>query len=303
MPAPASGRAAALATAPPAGRPAVPALSTPKPRPKAVAILGPRGTGKSTQAKRVSDEFNLCNISCGDLVRAYAGTSSWSPRLGRASTGSVKSEIASGMLVDDSVVFGLVVKALRSRECASKDGFIVDGFPRTLGQAHMFEQYLERAARPSMADKARLPWLRSADKAAADRAAAAAEAAARKKSHLDLVVELSMDIALIGKRFEAMPLETLETKLRHYHAYARPVSAYYEARGVAVDIDASGAIDEVAERVLTVMGAAKRGASVPSEAAGGDAGGAAQEAGVPPSVVVPPSEDGEWMGLKPAQNK
>ena len=91
-----------------------------------LVFLGPPGAGKGTQAKLVADEYQIAHISTGDMLRAEmrAGT-----ELGLAA----KSLIESGQLVPDDVIIGMVKNRIQQDDCAN--GFLFDGFPRTVAQA------------------------------------------------------------------------------------------------------------------------------------------------------------------------
>ncbi|MBR5980442.1 MAG: adenylate kinase [Firmicutes bacterium] len=91
-----------------------------------LVFLGPPGAGKGTQAKLVADEYQIAHISTGDMLRAEmrAGT-----ELGLAA----KSLIESGQLVPDDVIIGMVKNRIMQDDCAN--GFLFDGFPRTVAQA------------------------------------------------------------------------------------------------------------------------------------------------------------------------
>jgi adenylate kinase len=91
-----------------------------------VILLGPPGAGKGTQAKLIMDHFRIPQISTGDMLRAAvkAGT-----ELGE----KVKAVMASGALVSDEIIIALVKERIKEADCAN--GFLFDGFPRTIPQA------------------------------------------------------------------------------------------------------------------------------------------------------------------------
>jgi adenylate kinase len=89
-------------------------------------LLGPPGVGKGTQAKRLTEEYRVPQISTGDMLRAAIKAGS---RLGMEAKGFMDR----GALVPDSVVLGLVDERIRAPD--AQKGFMLDGFPRTVGQA------------------------------------------------------------------------------------------------------------------------------------------------------------------------
>ena len=89
-------------------------------------LLGPPGAGKGTQAKYICDQFNIPQISTGDMLRAAVKVGS---ELGR----KAKSVLDAGKLVPDQIIMGLVKERIIQSDCAN--GFLFDGFPRTLLQA------------------------------------------------------------------------------------------------------------------------------------------------------------------------
>lgn len=99
-----------------------------------VIILGPPGAGKGTQAERLTKDFNLIHISTGDIFRnaVKEGT-----EMGK----KAKEYMDKGMLVPDEIVVGIVKERLSQPDC--KEGFILDGFPRTLEQAEALDEVMK----------------------------------------------------------------------------------------------------------------------------------------------------------------
>ncbi|NNM85625.1 MAG: adenylate kinase [Phycisphaerales bacterium] len=102
-----------------------------------LALLGPPGAGKGTQARRICQTFNLVHLSSGDILRTekMAGTAH-----GRR----IRDFIDRGMLVPDSLMLGI----MQNRICALQQGFVLDGFPRTLPQAKELSRLLKHIKRP-----------------------------------------------------------------------------------------------------------------------------------------------------------
>ena len=101
-------------------------------------LLGPPGVGKGTQAKRLTDEYRVPQISTGDMLRAAIKAGS---RLGMEAKGFMDR----GALVPDSVVLGLVDERIRAAD--AQKGFMLDGFPRTVGQADALGVMLEKTGK------------------------------------------------------------------------------------------------------------------------------------------------------------
>ena len=93
--------------------------------PKIIVLMGAPGAGKGTQARLLQERMNLPQISTGDMLRALA-------------TEDIHTTQASGRLISDDVVIGMVRKRTASEDC--KNGYVLDGFPRTTVQAEMLEK-------------------------------------------------------------------------------------------------------------------------------------------------------------------
>jgi adenylate kinase len=98
-----------------------------------VLFLGAPGSGKGTQSKKIETEFNIPQISTGDLLRAETASGS---EMGE----ELKKIMSSGKFVSDEIVLELVSKKITSEDC--KNGFILDGFPRNLSQASSLDTLL-----------------------------------------------------------------------------------------------------------------------------------------------------------------
>lgn len=99
-----------------------------------IVLLGPPGAGKGTQATRIAEKYSIPHISTGDIFRKNVKEET---ALGK----KAKEYMDKGMLVPDDLTIELVEDRLRSEDC--KNGFLLDGFPRTVYQAEQFDQYLK----------------------------------------------------------------------------------------------------------------------------------------------------------------
>jgi adenylate kinase len=181
-------------------------------------LLGPPGAGKGTQAARLTQKFGIPQLSTGDMLRAAveAGTP----------TGlKAKAVMDSGGLVSDDIVVGIV--ADRIEEPDARQGFILDGFPRTVAQAQALDAMLTR-----------------------------------KGLKLDAIVELKVDENALLSRIEKRARETVaaggtvraddnpeafKTRLEAYRQQTAPVSDYYIRRGALKSVNGMAPIDEVTE--------------------------------------------------------
>jgi adenylate kinase len=103
-----------------------------------IILLGPPGAGKGTQAQRLADDFRLPYTATGDLLREAVKEGT---ELGAAA----KQYMEEGQLVPDDVIIGVIIECVQNEACA--DGFLLDGFPRTVPQAEALEEALEGLGR------------------------------------------------------------------------------------------------------------------------------------------------------------
>lgn len=96
-----------------------------------IILLGAPGAGKGTQARLIVSKYNIAHISTGDMLREEIRSNS---KLGE----TAKTYISQGKLVPDEIIFDIVKKRLQNDDC--KNGFVLDGFPRTLKQAEKLEE-------------------------------------------------------------------------------------------------------------------------------------------------------------------
>jgi adenylate kinase len=190
-----------------------------------IILLGPPGAGKGTQAVRIVERLGIPQLSTGDMLRAAvaAGT----PVGLRA-----KELMDRGDLVPDEVVLGIVADRIEQPD--AKGGFILDGFPRTVGQAEGLDALL-----------------------------------ASKGLRLDAVIELKVDHQALVDRIVKRAADThargepvrrddnpdvFKTRLDAYRAQTAPLSDYYGRVGVLKTVDGMKPIDEVTQDLTSMLG-------------------------------------------------
>ena len=102
---------------------------------KRMILIGPPGCGKGTQSPKIKADHCLCHLATGDMLRAAVAQKT--PNGVRA-----KQAIESGALVSDDIVVGIIEEAIKQTDC--RNGFILDGFPRTVPQAKMLDEMLQK---------------------------------------------------------------------------------------------------------------------------------------------------------------
>ena len=210
-----------------------------------VVFLGAPGVGKGTQAERIASQYRLAKISTGDLLREAVRNQT---KLGL----EAKSFMDQGQLVPDSVVIGLVREKLGDSSCAN--GFVLDGFPRTVPQAEELGKAL--AAKSAALDLVvnfqvsredvvrRLSGRRSCPKCQATFHIDFA------KPKVDEVCDRCGD-SLVQRNDDRR--DAIETRLKVYDEQTAPLVRYYDERRLLSSVDASGSVDVVCEHLGKVL--------------------------------------------------
>ena len=208
-------------------------------------FLGPPGVGKGTQAEFVAKEFGIPKLSTGDLLR---------DSVQKKTTLGLKAKefMDRGELVPDEVVIGLVSEKLNSAEC--QNGFLLDGFPRTVPQADQLEILLKSKGDgldrvlyftlPKNEIVKRISGRRSCPQC---KAVYHVQAIPPKKNGICDVCG-----ADLIQRNDDKP-ETIESRLGVYHEQTAPLIEYYRAKNVLSELEGSGAVNDVQRRLLALL--------------------------------------------------
>jgi len=187
-------------------------------------LLGPPGAGKGTQASNLVKKYGIVQLSTGDLLRSAAAD-------GTPVGLHAKEIMARGELVPDDIVVEIVADRISQPD--AKNGFILDGFPRTVPQAEALDRMLHN-----------------------------------KKLDLDAVIELKVDESILLRRIEKRVAEmtargealraddnaaALHKRLEAYRAQTAPLIAFYADKGTLRTVDGMAGIDDVAKAIEQVL--------------------------------------------------
>ena len=187
-------------------------------------LLGPPGAGKGTQAERIVEAYRIVQLSTGEMLRAAVEAET---PVGL----QAKAVMDVGGLVSDEIVVGIIADRIARPDCAN--GFILDGFPRTVGQAEALDRLM-----------------------------------AERGLTLDAVVEIKADESILLSRMENRVRETLEAggqvrkddnpeafkkRLIAYREQTLPLSEFYAASGRLKTVDGMKSIDEVSAEIRSIL--------------------------------------------------
>ncbi|WP_160477015.1 adenylate kinase [Cereibacter sphaeroides] len=216
-------------------------------RPPVLILLGPPGAGKGTQARMLEERFGLVQLSTGDLLRAAVAA-------GTPAGMAAKAVMEAGGLVSDEIVLAILADRMAQPDVAR--GIILDGFPRTAGQAAALDGLLERAGQRVTAAIS----LEVDDGAMVERVSGRSTCATCGEGYHDSFKQPARAGTCDkcgGTEFKRRPddnADTVGARLAAYHAQTAPLIAYYDGCGVLERIDAMGAIDEIASALGRIVG-------------------------------------------------
>ena len=212
-------------------------------------LFGPPGVGKGTQAKLLSSRFHIAHISTGDMLREAVAAST---ELGL----KAKAIIDAGQLVSDAIMIGIIRNVLTTER--TRNGFILDGFPRTVPQARALTGLLKEL---------QLSLDSVINMEVDDRELIERLSKRLTCRNCGRIYNLSIDTLddpkkcpycgdELYQREDDKP-ETVAKRLKVYLQSTAPVKEYYARLGLLKTVDASGSIDEVNRQVLTILNHAR----------------------------------------------
>lgn len=188
-----------------------------------VILLGPPGAGKGTQAQVLVERHGIVQLSTGDMLRAAVASGS---ELGQ----QAKAIMDAGQLMPDELMIKMISQRVDQPDC--KNGFILDGFPRTVPQAQALDELL-----------------------------------AEKGLKLDAVIEVKVADEVLVDRIKTRisqsesarsddNVETLKKRLQVYHEQTAPILPYYGGKGTLKTVDGMQPIDDVTQQIEAILNAA-----------------------------------------------
>ncbi|MEE1160704.1 MAG: adenylate kinase [Acutalibacteraceae bacterium] len=204
-------------------------------------LLGAPGAGKGTQAEIISEKYNIPTISTGNIIRAAL-------KNGTEMGLKAKSYIDAGELVPDNVVIGIIKERLSEADC--KEGYILDGFPRTIPQAVALDDMgfvIDAALSIEVADEEivkRMSGRRVCEKCGAS------YHTEFKKPEVEGVCNLCGGKLVIRKDDEP---ETVKNRLNVYHEQTEPLKDFYKSCGKLITVEGQDKVEDTTRLVLDAL--------------------------------------------------
>ncbi|EMS31350.1 Adenylate kinase [Mariniradius saccharolyticus AK6] len=184
-----------------------------------IVLFGPPGAGKGTQSEKIIEKYHLTHLSTGDLFRKHLGEGTDLGKLARK-------YMDEGRLVPDEVVIGMVEDKINST--ADTNGFIFDGFPRTVAQAEALDAMMTK-------NNLRISGMIALDVAE------------------EILKERIRERGKTSGRADDQDEAKIATRIKVYLDETLPVAAYYEKQGKFTKINGVGSIEGIFDNISTVM--------------------------------------------------
>lgn len=212
-----------------------------------IIMLGAPGAGKGTQAKQIADKYNIPHISTGDIFRANIKEGT---ELGK----KAKTYMDQGLLVPDELVVELVADRIQQDDC--KNGFVLDGFPRTIPQAEALDAALEKInEKMDYAIDVDVPDENIIRRMSGRRACLSCGAT----YHIVSIPTKTEGIcdrcgSNVVLRDDDQP-ETVKKRLEVYHEQTQPLIDYYKNQGILRTVDGVQPMEDVFGAIVEILGA------------------------------------------------
>ena len=185
-----------------------------------LVLIGPPGSGKGTQAERLVEHYGIPQLSTGDMLRCVVAQ-------GSALCRAVRQIMDTGELVSDELVVSIVAERITELDCA--DGFILDGFPRTLAQAEELDRLLDE-----------------------------------RGPKLDRAIHLNVPDEILFQRIETRArrsdvvraddnVAALTNRIAIYKELTQPIIKHYRSAGLLMEIDGTLPVDRITSSLFTIL--------------------------------------------------
>ena len=212
-----------------------------------IIMLGAPGAGKGTQAKKIADKYQIPHISTGDIFRANI-------KEGTELGNKAKSYMDQGQLVPDELTLELIMDRFQNPDC--KNGYVLDGFPRTIPQAEALTEALAKKGETiDYAINVEVPDENIINRMGGRRACLACG------STYHIVYAPTKVEGICDRRGEKLVLrdddkpETVKNRLNVYHNQTQPLIEYYTKQGKLAEVDGTQSMEDVFNAIVKILGA------------------------------------------------
>jgi len=203
-------------------------------------LYGPPGSGKGTQADMLHDRFDIPHISTGDILRAEV-------KAGTALGKQAQPIMARGDYVPDEIMIGIIRNRLVEPDTGN--GFILDGFPRTIPQAEALDRLLSDIRK----EFDRVVYLKVETQELVKRLAGRMTCPVDQKTYPPGTTTCPADGATLIQREDDKP-EAVQQRIEVYLSKTLPLLDYYRSRALVSEVEGVGTIEEIHSRVLKAVG-------------------------------------------------
>lgn len=212
-----------------------------------IIMLGAPGAGKGTQAKKIAEKYQIPHISTGDIFR-------FNIKEGTELGMKAKAFMDQGGLVPDELTIGMLMHRIQKEDC--QNGYVLDGFPRTIPQAESLTNALnERGQKIDYAVNVDVPDENIVNRMSGRRACLSCGATYHivyKPSKVEGICDVCGDKLVL--RDDDKP-ETVKKRLSVYHDQTQPLIDYYKEAGVLANVDGTQDMEKVFSDIVAVLGA------------------------------------------------